>query len=353
MHKKIFGVVSFGICCVAVCCGVLADDAPPTPGEVVGYAQSLARRAAQGDKQALTTLQTNAAMKDAGAQYGLGEYAVLTKDYAQSIAWFQKAADQDCACGYYGLGIAYESGLGVPQDYHKAMAMYLKADGQLPGLGMQIGDLYYHGRGVKQDYPQAMTWYTKAADAGSLEADIALGDAYQAGVGVKQDDGNAMRRYQAAADAGEAEAQYKLGLLYENSRLRRDYQQAALWYQRASQQGVAGAQLHLGLLYSSGQGVPVDPGKAVMQFQMAANQGQAQAQYQLAESFANGSGTPADPTRAYQWFSIAQASLDAKDPTSSQASARLKALGKKMSPAQIARAQQAAAEWLKSHGETH
>ena len=56
MHKKIFGVVSFGICCVAVCCGALADDAPPTPGEVVGYAQSLARRAAQGDKQALTTL---------------------------------------------------------------------------------------------------------------------------------------------------------------------------------------------------------------------------------------------------------------------------------------------------------
>lgn len=332
---------------------VLADDAPPTPGEVVGYAQSLARSASQGDKHALTTLQTNASMSDAGAQYGLGEYAVLTKDYAQSITWFKKAADQDCACGYYGLAVAYESGLGVPRDYAKAMAMYLKADGQLPGLGKQIGDLYYHGRGVKQDYPQAIAWYTKAANAGSLEADIALGDAYQAGVGVKQDDGNALHHYQAAADAGEAEAQYKLGLLYENSRLRRDYKRAALWYQRASQQGVAGAQLHLGLLYTRGQGVPVDPGKAVMQFQMAANQGLAQAQYHLADSFATGSGVPADPFRAYQWFTIAKASLSAKDPTSSLASAKLKTLAKHLSPTQVTRAKQAAVEWLKSHGEIH
>jgi|GEM_PF-4406389 len=338
---------------LAVAGAVFADDAPPTPGEVVGYAESLARSASQGDKDALSTLQTNAAMNDAGAQFGLGEYAVLTKDYAQSIAWFKKAADQDCACGYYGLGTAYESGLGVPRDYARAMAMYLKADVQLPRLGKQIGDLYYQGRGVKQDYPQAVAWYTKAADAGSLEADIALGDAYRAGVGVKQDDTNAMRRYQAAADAGDAEAQYKLGLLYETSRLRRDYKRAALWYQRSSQQGVADAQLHLGLLYSSGQGVPMDPSKALMQFQMAANQGNGQAQYHLADSFATGSGTPADPFRAYQWYTIAGASLDKKDPISSLATQRLKALGEHMSPDQVSRARKVAADWLKSRGEIH
>ncbi len=349
---KLFAILIAGMS-FAVSSAALADDAPPTPEEVVGYAMSLARSASQGDKRALATLQSNAAANDAGARFGLGEYAVLTKDYAQSISWFRQASDQDCACGYYGLGIAYESALGVPRDYAKAMAMYLKAADRLVEAEMRIGDLYYHGRGMKQDYAQAAAWYTKAANGGSLEADIALGDAYQAGVGVKQDDTNAMHHYQAAADAGDAEAQYKLGLLYENSRLRRDYKRAALWYQRASQQGVAGAQVHLGLLYSSGQGVPIDPGKAVMQFQMAANQGDGQAQYHLADSFANGSGVPADPTRSYQWFTIAKVSLPAKDPIAALTSAKLKTLARHMSPTQVSRAKQAAAEWLKSHGEIH
>lgn len=93
----------------------------------------------------------------------------------------------------------------------------------------------------------------------------------------------------------------------------------------------------------------MDAGKALQQFQMAANQGDGQAQYHLADSFATGSGIHADPFRAYEWFTIAKASLDAKDPASSLASERLKGLEGQMSPAQLARAKQAAADWLKSH----
>jgi hypothetical protein len=61
---------------LAVAGAVLADDAPPTPEEVVGYAGSLARSASQGDKNALGTLQTNAAMNDPGAEFGLGELGI-------------------------------------------------------------------------------------------------------------------------------------------------------------------------------------------------------------------------------------------------------------------------------------
>ena len=346
-----FVVIALAGISLGMSCGALADDAPPTPQEVVGYAQSLAQSATSGDKHAMATLRSNAGMKDAGAEFGLGEYYVLTKDYTQSIPWFQQAADQSCSCGYYALGVAYDLGQGVPQDYAKAMALYLKAADELPEAKMRIGLLYAHGHGVKQDYAQAANWYRKAADAGSSEADIALGDAYQAGVGVEQDDTAAMHRYQIAADAGDAEAQYKLGLLYEHSKSIQDYKQSAAWYQKASQQGVAYAQLNLGLLYASGKGVPVDPGKALQQFQMAANQGDGQAQYHLAESFADGKGTPVDPFRAYEWMTLAEASLDAIDPTSSVVAGRLKDLEGKLSPAQLARARQAAADWLKSHGQ--
>ena len=331
---------------LAMSCGALADDASPTTQEMFGYALSLAMSAAQGDKRALATLQSNAA--DMDAELGLGEYYVLTQDYPQSIAWFQRSADKHFAGGYYGLGEAYDLGRGVTRDYRKAMIQYLKAT-ELPEAEMHIGELYAQGHGVKQDYSQAADWYRKA---GSVEADLALGSMYQTGSGVKQDDAEALQWYRKAADAegaGDAQAQYRLGLLYERSKSLQDYKQAATWYQRASQQGVAGAQLNLGLLYSSGKGVPADPAKAVQQFQMAANQGDGQAQYQLATSFAAGAGVRADPFRAYQWLSIAKASLDGKDPAASLAAEKLKDLERQLSPAEIARAKQAAADWLQSH----
>ena len=345
MSKSVASIVAGML--LALSCAVLADDAPPTLQERVGYAFSRALNAAQGDKQALSSLQTDAKL-DAAAEYGLGEYYVFIKDYPQSIAWFRKSADQDFVGGYYGLGKAYDLGRGVTQDYKQAMILYLKAM-ELPEAEMHIGLLYAQGHGVKQDYAQAANWYRKA---GSIEADLALGSLYQTGSGVKQDDVQAMQWYRKAADAGgagDAQAQYRLGLMHEQSKSLQDYKQAAGWYQRASQQGVAGAQLNLGLLYTSGKGVPADPAKAVQQFQMAANQGNGQAQYHLAECFATGAGVPVDPVRAYQWMTIAKASLDSNDPTASLAAEKLKDLERQLSPAQTKQAKQAAAEWLQSH----
>jgi TPR repeat protein len=54
-------------------------------------------------------------MNDAGAEFGLGEYAALTGDYAKSISWFQKAADQACACG------------SAVQDYKRSVLWYQRA----------------------------------------------------------------------------------------------------------------------------------------------------------------------------------------------------------------------------------
>lgn len=315
----------------------------------MGYALSLADKAYHGDKSALEFLQSNAATKDSGAEFGLGEYYVLTKDYPQSVSWFQKSADQGFAGGYYALGVAYDSGLGVRQDYAQAMRLYLKAT-ELPEAEMDIGVLYARGRGVKQDYPQAVGWYRKAADAGSVEADLALGSLYQTGTGVPQDDAQALQWYRKAADAGDADAQYRVGLIYEHSRSLQDYKQSVYWYQKAAQQGIADAQLDLGMLYSSGKGVPADPARAVQLFQMAANQGNGQAQYELADSFAAGRGVRPDPFRAYQWMTIAKASLDGKDPTYAMALERLKGLEKQLGPAQLSGAKKAAAEWLQSHG---
>ena len=342
--SRFVALIAAGIA-LAMSRGALADDAPPTTQEMVGYALSLARDASHGDKKALATLRTNAAAKDAGAEFGLGEYFVFTNDYAQAVAWFQKAADQGFAGGNFGLGVAYESGLGVRQDDAQAMRQYLKAT-ELPEAQRDIGLLYARGRGVQQDYARAVTWYTKAADAGSVDADLALGSMYRKGSGVKQDDAQAMHWYRKAADMNNALGQYNVGLIYERSRSLQDDKQAAHWYDKAAQQGIADAQLNLGMMYSSGKGVPKDAARALNLFQMAANQGNGHAQYQLADCFATGAGIQPDKPRAYQWMTIARSSLDANDPTWSMASKKLKDLEQQLSPAQVSRAKQAAAEWL-------
>jgi TPR repeat protein len=348
-RRFVFGFLVRTVAGISVTGCVLADDGPPTPQEMYGYGLYLATNASKGDKAALSTLEANSKLGDPGAEFGLGEYYSLTKDYAQAISWFQKSADHGFGGGYYALGIAADAGLGVPRDHAQAMRMYLKANDQLPSAGTNIALLYAGGCGVAQDYAQAAKWYRKAADAGDLEAAIYLGSLYLAGQSVPQDDAQAMHWYKKAADLRVALAEYRLGLLYEESKSLQDFAQAAYWYGLAGQQGVADAQRNLGVLLASGKGVAKDPARALNWFQMSANQGNGPAQFHLASSFANGEGTRPDQIRAYQWMTIAKASLTDKDPEYALAAKDLQSWEQQMTPTQVAQAKKAADQWLESH----
>ena len=50
-----------------------------------------------------------------------------------------------------------------------------------------LGVMYDNGRGVRQDYAQAMQWYRQAAEQGDAHAQLALGLRYATGQGVRQD----------------------------------------------------------------------------------------------------------------------------------------------------------------------
>src|SRR5664279_1979980 len=50
-----------------------------------------------------------------------------------------------------------------------------------------LGVRYEHGKGVPQDYAQAAAWYRKAAEQGNATAQWLLGDLYDLGHGVPQD----------------------------------------------------------------------------------------------------------------------------------------------------------------------
>ena len=137
-----------------------------------------------------------------------------------------------------------------------------------------LGNMYDFGWGVPQDYAAAARWYRKAAEQGDAGAQFNLGNRYDNGQGVPQDYAQAARWYQKAAEQGEAHAQFNLGIMYDNGQgVPQDYAQAARWSRKAAEQGDATAQSNLGIMYSKGQGVPQDYVLAHMWMNLAASRG--------------------------------------------------------------------------------
>ena len=51
----------------------------------------------------------------------------VSRDYAQALEWYRKAADQGEAAALFNLGVTYDNRRGVSQDYSQAFAWYRKA----------------------------------------------------------------------------------------------------------------------------------------------------------------------------------------------------------------------------------
>jgi hypothetical protein len=73
------------------------------------------------------------------------------------------------------LGMYYELGVGVRQDYRKAKEMYLRAaycgDYTAPLL---LGELYYDGKGVPRDNNKAEMWFKRCSPGDSSHCDRML-----------------------------------------------------------------------------------------------------------------------------------------------------------------------------------
>jgi uncharacterized protein len=172
--------------------------------------------------------------------------------------------------------------------------------------------------------------------AAPVWADFKAGvDAYHRG-----DYATALREWQPLAEQGQALAQYNLGLLYANGQgVSKDDAQAQQWYEKAAAQGHADAQVNLGILYDYGRGVAQDYKKAVYWYRLSAKQGNELAQRQLGLMFERGDGVPQDYVQAYMWYTLGAAN------GAKRGAALRDALAKRMTPDQIAEAQQLAREW--------
>ncbi len=142
-----------------------------------------------------------------------------------------------------------------------------------------LGLMYQKGHGVPQNYAEAMKWFSKAADQGHIDAQYSLGVMYANGQGVPQNDTEAVKWYRLAADQGLGTAQNNLGVMYASGRWRNgpgvslDYGEAVKWYRLAADQGNADAEYNLGFMYANGQGVQLDYFRALTLFNLSAAHG--------------------------------------------------------------------------------
>lgn len=115
-----------------------------------------------------------------------------------------KAGD---ASAQYNMGVLYDRGLGVDQDYAEARRWYEKAAEQRYGRAEHnLGIMYESGKGVKPDMAQAAQWFRRGADDGQAASQNNLGVLYMQGKGVIQNTGKAAFWTARAAAAGNGAA---------------------------------------------------------------------------------------------------------------------------------------------------
>ena len=179
---------------------------------------------------------------------------------------------------------AYRSG-----DYETAYRLIKPlAEGGLPEAQLNLGLLYEKGQGVPQDYAEALKWNLKAAEQGNAKA---------------------LKWYRKAAEQGNAEAQFHLGLMYdERLGVPQDYAEAVKWYREAAEQGFVEAQTNLGIMYFTGQGIPRDYVLAHMWFDIAASRNPAseKSKRKRTEIFRNTAASKMTPAQIAEAQRLAQ-----------------------------------------------
>ena len=91
----------------------------------------------------------------------------MIRVYNDASARHRSAAEAGERTSQFALGVMHGLGLGVPQDYARAVHWYrLAAQSGDARAQANLGFMYGTGRGVPQDWVMAYAWYNVAAAGG-------------------------------------------------------------------------------------------------------------------------------------------------------------------------------------------
>ena len=199
------------------------------------------------------------------------------------IELLKNAAEQGDVRAQIQLGLNFEIGKEVQQNYPEAIKWYKKAadQGEAPAQWL-LGLMYYDGKGVPQNYSEALKLFLKAAKQGLAVAQSDVSKMYYTGTGVQQNNAEALRWALKAAEQGIPLSQFIVGYMYYRGEVVvQNYAEAIKWYTKAAEQGFAAAQINLGLMYKEGIGVTQNYFEAYAWFVLAATSGDKKARWNM------------------------------------------------------------------------
>ena len=103
----------------------------------------------------------------ADALIALGLKQAVWADDVSDFKETLQVAEQGNAEAQFNLGVMYEGGQGVRQDYTKAVQWFRKAAEQgYANAQYNLGAMYANGQRIRQNYKIAKEWFGKACDNG-------------------------------------------------------------------------------------------------------------------------------------------------------------------------------------------
>ena len=148
------------------------------------------------------------------------DFEAALKAYGFSeLTKLKPLAEKGHANAQYLLGLSYDKGQGVLQDYKEAVKWLLKSAEQKNLKAQRLIRASYH------------KWHKQVAEQGDLYAERFLGDSYYLGLGVTQDYAEAAKWYKKAAEQGDSVSQVILGAMYEKGKgISKDFVEAYKWF---------------------------------------------------------------------------------------------------------------------------
>ena len=130
-----------------------------------------------------------------------GVIAYQRGDFAAALSVLVPEAEAGDPTAQFHLGLMYDFGEGVANNFAEAARWYRKAAEQGHGDAQyNIGVLYYTGKGVTKDLAEAAKWFKLAATQGNVFAQNNMATLSAEGQGVPQDLIEAYKWFDLAAD---------------------------------------------------------------------------------------------------------------------------------------------------------
>ncbi|MES2959557.1 MAG: tetratricopeptide repeat protein [Pseudomonadota bacterium] len=173
------------------------------------------------------------AIDDAVAAYESG-------NLASARAAFTRLSRQGLPAADYNLAVMHlraELPRASPREALRLMTRAAQAGFVTAIFG--LAQLHEQGQaGLRVDLVEANRWYQRAADAGSVDGQVAIATAYYLGRGATKDTALAARWFRVAAQGGDVGAMYIYASMVETGDgVTRDLQEARYWYGAAARNG--------------------------------------------------------------------------------------------------------------------